>query len=82
MSRILPSAWLRAGTTAFLEQAEANASGAQALSRLVQLATARLLQEELEQEQRIAITPLEHARLQQLYQERGLRPAPPPRQVA
>jgi putative transposase len=32
--------------------------------------------------QRIAITPLEQAQLQQLYQERGLTPAQPIRQVA
>jgi hypothetical protein len=51
MSKIPPSARLREEIAAFLEQAEGSASGAQALSRLVQLATARLVQEALEQEQ-------------------------------
>jgi len=51
MSKIPPSARLREKIAAFLEQAETSESGAHALSRLVQLATARLVQEALEQEQ-------------------------------
>jgi hypothetical protein len=45
MSKIAPSARLRE------EQAEESESGTGALSRLVQLATARLVEEALEQEQ-------------------------------
>jgi transposase-like protein len=51
MSKIPPSARLREEIAAFLEQAEGSESGGSALSRLVQLATARLVQEALEQEQ-------------------------------
>jgi transposase-like protein len=51
MSKIAPSARLREEIATFLDQAEGNESGASALSRLVQLATARLVQEALEQEQ-------------------------------
>jgi putative transposase len=51
MSKIPPSARLREEIAAFLEQTEGSESGAHAWSRLVQLATARLVQEALEQEQ-------------------------------
>jgi hypothetical protein len=51
MAKIAPSARLREEIAAFLEQAEGSESGASALSRLVQLATARLVQEALEEEQ-------------------------------
>jgi len=51
MSKIPASARLREEIAAFLEQAETSESGAHALSRLVELAAARLVQEALEQEQ-------------------------------
>jgi transposase-like protein len=51
MSKIAPSARVREEIAAFATQAEGSESGAHALSRLVQLATARLVQEALEQEQ-------------------------------
>jgi len=51
MSKIAPSVRLREEIATFLAQAEGSESGASALSRLVQLATARLVQEALEQEQ-------------------------------
>jgi putative transposase len=51
MSKIPPSARLREEITRFMEHAEGSTSGASALSRLVQLATARLVQEALEEEQ-------------------------------
>ena len=63
MSKIPPSARLREEIAAFLEQAEASESGASALSRLVQLATARLVQEALEQEQTDFIGRERYARL-------------------
>jgi len=51
MSKIAPSIRLREEIAAFLKSSESTESGAEALSRLVQLATARLVQEALEEEQ-------------------------------
>jgi transposase-like protein len=51
MSKVAPSARLREEIAAVLEGREARESGATTLSRLVQLATARLVQEALEEEQ-------------------------------
>jgi transposase-like protein len=51
MSKVAPSARLREEIIAVLEGLTAQESGAATLSRLVQLATARLVQEALEEEQ-------------------------------
>lgn len=51
MSKIAPSVRLREQIATFLKSTGSAESGAQALSQLVQLATARLVQEALEQEQ-------------------------------
>ena len=51
MSKVAPSTRLREEIAAFLQEARDTESGPGALSRLVQLATARLVQEALEQEQ-------------------------------
>lgn len=62
MSKIPPSARLREEIAGFLKHAESIESGAGALSRLVELATAQLVQEALEQEQRDFIGRERYAR--------------------